>query len=353
MYIVAGSVLSAQILHHFDKLPANYYVTLVSIYLLGAFSYYVLYSILLVPNVLSPLRKIPGPETPLFFGNFREIFRDEVGLPHLKWVKQFPGASFIRYHGLFNRERLLVVSQAAHQYILTNCYNYPKPPDVSRALKIILGAKGILFAEGDIHKRQRKSMNPSFAYGNLKSMVPIFWAKSQGLVSAWTQLIARSPASEVEVLQGLSAATLDIIGSAGFGYEFRSVEGLNDSSIENPLAEAYMDITDTNKQSRVLGVLAFYFPWARSIPFKRHRELDVACATIKRISGEIVSEKNKKLRDGKDIGSDILSLLLKDNVRKEKSGDASDPPMTEEEVSDQTMVSHCPPCGIRLKWNAD
>ena len=338
MYFIAASVAAAQVLNHYNRLPFNYYATAISIYATIAFCYYFIWTVVLYPNIFSPLRKVPGPRGHWFYGQFREIFREEIGVPHLRWVKEHPGAAFIRYTGLFGKERLLVVSQAAHQYILTNCYNYPKPPDITRALKIILGAKGILFAEGDIHRRQRKQMNPSFAYGNLKSMVSIFNEKAEGLVHAWTEMIARSPTSEVEVLNGLSAATLDIIGAAGFGYEFHSVEGLTDSSIESPLAVAYADITDTKKQSKVLGAATIYMPWIRTIPFKRHREVDADSEVIKRISTSIVKDKNTKLRNGEEIGDDILSLLIKDNVRKEKSGDPNDPPMTDEEVSDQTMT---------------
>lgn len=337
MSLIVGSIVATQVLHHFQFLLAQSYVgTVAAIYVATAFSYYFVWKILLWPNIFSPLRAIPGPPGHWFYGNFREIFKNPIGEHHIEWMKEFPQEPFIRYHGLFNAERLLVNTQAAHQHILTNCYEYPKPADLGFLLKTILGAEGILFAEGEVHKRQRKQMNPSFSYTNLKSMVPIFWEKTQELVEAWKTL--RATSNELEVLQGLSSATLDIIGSAGFGYEFNSIASLNDPSIRNALAEAYSDMFDTRKFSRALGVTTYYLPWARHLPFKRHVELNHDISLVKSESDRIVSEKSAKLASGQELGNDIFALLLKDNQRKELEKDPNNPPMTLTEIGHQTTT---------------
>lgn len=339
MYLVVGAILVTQVLSHVGRLVAHSYLgTLATIYITLAFLYQFAWKIFLWPNVFSPLRAIPGPTGHWFYGNFREIFREQIGVNHLKWMKEYPNQPFIRYHGLFNQERLLTNTQAAHQYILTNCYEYPKPGDVGFLLKTILGAEGILFAEGETHKRQRKQMNPSFSYANLKSMMPIFWTKTEGLVDAWKQMLKSSPSSEIEVLAGLSSATLDIIGSAGFGYEFNSIASLNDPSIRNALAEAYSDMFDTTKVSRVLALATFYLPWIRHLPFKRHNELNHDIYLVKHESDRIVAEKSAKLEAGEELGNDIFALLLKDNHRKALEKDPTNPPMTLVEVGHQTMT---------------
>lgn len=337
MSLLVASALATQALHHYDGLIANSYsITAIAVYSAVAFLYHFLWKIILWPNFFSPLRRIPSPASHWFYGNFREILKQPSGVCHLIWQKQFPKQPFIRYHGLFNEERVLINTQAAHQYILTNCYDYPKPESVGATLKNILGAEGILFAEGEVHKRQRKQMNPSFSHVNLKSMVSIFTSKSNKLVNAWSQLLEKNP--EIEVLQGLSSTTLDIIGSAGFGYEFDSIDGLTDTASKNPLAAAYEDMFDFQKVNRLLGLIVYYVPWARSLPFSRHVELDRDIAVVKKLSQEIVNEKSANLTAGQDIGHDIFALLLKDNRKKELEGDPTNPPMTLVEVGDQTMT---------------
>ena len=53
-------------------------------------------------------------------------------------------------------------------------YDYPKPEEVRRSMSQILG-KGVLFAEGDDHRRQRKIMNPSFSPSHLRDILPLFF----------------------------------------------------------------------------------------------------------------------------------------------------------------------------------
>lgn len=132
MSILFGAVVATQALNHISYLlRGSYLLTVVTIYLAAALLYHGIWNIILFPNVFSPLRKIDGPSSHWFYGHFREIFRDPIGTPHLKWMKQYPTQPFIRYHGLFKGERLLVNSQAALQYILTHCYDYPKPAGMS------------------------------------------------------------------------------------------------------------------------------------------------------------------------------------------------------------------------------
>lgn len=339
MYFVIASLLATQLLAHCDLLIAKSYVdTLVAIYTSVNFIYHVIWNMFLWPGIFSPLRAIPGPPGHWLYGNFREIFKGAIGVEHMKWMKAYPNQAFVRYHGLFGQERLLVTSQAAHQYILTNCYDYPKPTDLGFLLKTILGAQGILFAEGETHKRQRKQMNPSFSYGNLKLMMPTFWEKTDELVEAWKELIKSTGSNEIEVLNGLSSATLDIIGTAGFGYEFNSISSLNDSAVRNPLADAYSDMFNSAKISQALGAATYYLPILRRVPFKRHVELNHDITIVKRESNQIVSEKSSKLEAGEELGNDIFALLLKDNHRKALENDPTNPPMTLTEVGDQTTT---------------
>src|SRR5438876_886356 len=87
----------------------------------------------------------------------------------------------VSYPGLFYTRRLMPTSSSATQHILNNWTIYVKPEQSRRSLKNILG-DGLLTAEGDMHKRQRKVLNPAFATGYVRDIVPIFSEKAEDLV---------------------------------------------------------------------------------------------------------------------------------------------------------------------------
>lgn len=98
--------------------------------------------------------------------------------------------------------------------MLNNCTIYIKPDNARRSLQRILG-DGLLTAEGEMHKRQRKVLNPAFATGYIRDIVPIFCEKGTDLVDTLLEQVKAQPAEGIEMFRFLSRATLDIIGSAG------------------------------------------------------------------------------------------------------------------------------------------
>jgi cytochrome P450 len=106
-------------------------------------------------------------------------------------------------------------SNATVQHFLNNWTIYIKPSQSREALQSILG-NGLLTAEGEIHKRQRKVLNPAFATGYIRDIVPIFCAKATEMVDLMLEAIKSQSAEGTEVFKFLSRSTLDIIGSAGF-----------------------------------------------------------------------------------------------------------------------------------------
>jgi len=72
------------------------------------------------------------------------------------------------FHRLFNLPVVLVADAKVIQEIaVSNAYDYVKPRRILGNLLAIAG-DGLLFGEGEVHKRQRKMMNPAFIYSNIK-----------------------------------------------------------------------------------------------------------------------------------------------------------------------------------------
>lgn len=131
------------------------------------------YLLILAPNYLSSTRNLPSPPIDSYlFGSVFKIFRGEAGEAHLGWKKQL-GAVY-RYRLFFGQMRVFVSDPAALNHVLLlHSYSYPKPKELRGELGRILG-KGVLFAEGDVHKRQRRVMAMPFTQAQVNTYLPVF-----------------------------------------------------------------------------------------------------------------------------------------------------------------------------------
>ena len=106
-----------------------------------------------------------------------------------------PNNGLIRYLGLLNQERLLVTSpKALAEVLVTKNYDFKKPGMVRFSLGRLLGV-GVLLAEGDEHKFQRKNLMPAFAFRHVKDLYPVFWMKARESIEAMTRQVIADAAT--------------------------------------------------------------------------------------------------------------------------------------------------------------
>lgn len=193
---------------------------------------YGLYLTVLYPRFFSPLRHLPTPPKGGFFlGHTRHILKEPSGVPMQNWLRNVPNNGLIRYSFAFRQRVLVTTPSALSEVLVTKSYDFIKPQSVRNGLGRILGI-GILLAEGEEHKTQRKNLMPAFAFRHVKNIYPIFWKKGRELVEclsdANTTKGSSSPNEKsdqdeketprqhedgaLEVGSWTSRATLDIIG---------------------------------------------------------------------------------------------------------------------------------------------
>ena len=196
-------------------------------------------------------------------------------------VNSIPNDGLIRYLGLFNQERLIITKpKALAEVLVSKNYDFTKPGLVRQALSRILGV-GVLLAEGDEHRFQRKLLAPAFAFRHVKDLYPVFWRKGRESVVAMRQQIeaqraaaAGSSASDesthLEINGWASRTTLDIIGMAGLGRDFGALKDPN-----NELAATYRSMLNPDGAARLLAMLGLVFPrWlVTSLPFRRNSDV--------------------------------------------------------------------------------
>ncbi|CAG8586866.1 uncharacterized protein OCT59_021047 [Rhizophagus irregularis] len=280
------------------------FISLISYFVLGIIGW-ITYKIFIWPFYISPLRKFPGPPSESsLYGNLKTLMTEESGVPQLRWIKKY--GNVIKYHGLFNNPILLIADTKLVQEITLNkAYDFIKPLNASG---ISLIGRGLIYAEGDDHKRQRKLSNPAFTYSNVKEMVPSFVRIGSTLKGLIEEKL-NSGETNINLTPYISKATLDVIGLVGFNYEFNSLTS------QNELAIAYDSIFNNPVTTLriVLNLLSNYVPSVREIPLEANKRFKNACATIDRVSKRLVEERYNEAKNGELKGKDLLSLLININ----------------------------------------
>ncbi|KAJ3903071.1 cytochrome P450 [Lentinula edodes] len=173
------------------------------------------------------LKFLRGPaNTSLFFGNVvLSIHYTETGVLEKKWFEEY-GTAF-RASTYFSEDMLMVADPKALQYVtVTSGYRFPKPEDVRQITAFLMG-RGILNAEGVIHNRHRKALNPAFSAKQLRQFLGLFQRSTGRLVGNWQEELGNSASegSVINVTKWLPKITLDVIGQSAFNYNFGSLDG--------------------------------------------------------------------------------------------------------------------------------
>ncbi|KAK0231349.1 cytochrome P450 [Armillaria fumosa] len=263
---------------------------------------------------------VPGPQWKSWlYGNLPELLKGQAAEIDFKWQGQY--GDVVRVRAPLGEDRLLVSDPKALQYIFqTSGYRFIKPPG-RKEIGRLLNGTGILFAEGEDHKRHRKVLLPGFGGPEAKFYVPVFFTHAGKMVSKWKEIISATEEQSVviDIPSWTSRATLDAIGEAAFDYQFGA---LDDSA--KPLTKAYTNLLfDTFSAATDKSTLSFclmdwlpksvvrFFVW--KAPFKRLEHLRMSHDLTREVAKQLLTEKYEALAADKPK-RDIMSLLVKANV---------------------------------------
>ncbi|KAF9151800.1 hypothetical protein BG015_006207 [Linnemannia schmuckeri] len=304
-------------------------------------STFIFYKTYLYPTFLSPLRRVPGPPNrskqnkyyiPLL-GHFLDLLREEPGKTYRDWIDQYGG--IVAYRGLFNSPQIVLGDPKAIQHVFsTHAYDYPKPDRAIRLLSQVIG-KGVLLVEGDVHRKQRKMLNPAFSHKHIKEMVSTMAVPAEMLGKIWEERVDASEDNcvEFDVARDLGSCTLDIIGRAGFGYDFQAL-----TVPDNELSHAYRQLFVS--ASPIIQLFRLFIPFYVDIPFKHNRIRKQSARTIDRVTTKIIQERRVQIVAGRGSGDegdgkDLMSILIQAN---EQVGTLDDGKLTDTELKAQIMT---------------
>jgi cytochrome P450 len=219
--------------------------------------------------------------------------------------------------------RILTIDPAAMSHVLKQSTIYEKPWQSRRLITRLLGC-GLLSAEGQVHKRQRRVATPAFSIQNMRTLVPVVFTTGNKLKDRLMEIIQESSSKEdaregvrLDMCHWVSRGTFDVIGLAGFDYHFNAIQ--NDS---NELFNAYKDMFELalSQAQAMKTLLWIYFPFISAVfPDQATRTVRRCHKVIHRVAGHLIQEKKRKIMEGEKggipyDGTDVLSLLLKSNV---------------------------------------
>ncbi|KAF8906659.1 cytochrome P450 [Mucidula mucida] len=252
-------------------------------------------------NILSPLRTLPGPENAhLLWGHISALSTDLETYADATlsiWLAEH--GPVVTFSCLFAKRSLLTTDTLAVNHVLQHAYRYRKPDNWHDLVR-----EGLHVVDGSQHKRQRKVMDSAFTTSHLRALTATFLNKSTQLRDVLTAKCAASSNGAFQTDTGtwLNKITLDIIGLAGFNYDFDS---LHSNGAKNELAETFAQIVSIPKPTA-------------SFRFLQEFSVDKATKTTQRVEGKDGERPN------------ILSYLLRTNQSRSEC------------LSDEEIVAQIP-----------
>ncbi|KAK9463619.1 cytochrome P450 [Lipomyces oligophaga] len=282
---------------------------------------------LFVYPILSPYKNLPTPAEPphWLYGHLLSIqVAEKPGDVRLRWMEGNPTATWIRFFSVLGLERILLCTPAAAQSVLmTHAYSFVKPGLTHSLLDFMLG-EGLLNAEGEVHKRQRKLVGPAFSFGHIKELVPTFQNVVFRLVQTMAESIELEMADEngftiLPIDRMLHETTLDVIFQGGFGVDINPIKNEN-----HPVVVAYRNIFSPIDRNTLMGridlVVTFAFG-SGILPSPRTRLVKKSKKIAADFCMELLKEKRQKhdiaVKFGKDpmeVEHDVLNILANKDI---------------------------------------
>ncbi|KAJ7200745.1 cytochrome P450 [Mycena pura] len=246
--------------------------------------------------------RLNGPPRDSFIlGVIRQLAKsDDVGLLFEQWSATY-GPVF-QIPTFFGGWRTIVCDPKAVNHFYSMERTVYVKSKLSRAVIANLFGHGLLWAEGDTHKRQRKALTPAFSIAAIRRLTTVFYDSSYNfetnptdLRAQWDATLETSPDGAIIDVQHC----LDGIGIAGFAHDFHSLDGAY-----SPVAAAFESFSFDGLSffSNLVFILGLRFPLLAYLPFKRNRITAGLHRALSAIADDILQRsRREKMSRGRGV----------------------------------------------------
>jgi cytochrome P450 len=176
------------------------------------------------------------PAMPMRTPDYVPVWRGFFGERLRNTVHGWPEPAFEERHKLRSvlglRVHIITGPDMIERVLLSNKANYLRPRVVRRILSSVIG-NGLLSAEGEDWRVQRKIVAPTFAPGAVAALAPLIDREAQAQVARWATDVTR-----LDMAREATQATMAIITSALFSGDPRLASVGATQHIEHLLAAA-------------------------------------------------------------------------------------------------------------------
>ncbi|KAH8831456.1 cytochrome P450 [Flagelloscypha sp. PMI_526] len=289
-----------------------------------------------VRQIVAPILKISGPTSwNLLLGNIQAI---EDASKSFQYFTEY--GSTYRIDALLGNKILVTRDLKAIQFLTSNPDLHEKPAASQYFLKRLLG-EGVLVVEHEIHKRQRRILNPAFGPAQIRELTQVFNSEALQVFLLCEQLrtVAHGTHS-INIMTPLAECTMQIIGRGGFDFDFRA----QSSGLPSLFKEIFKG--PGSYLTLAIEILKAPFPSLRWIPTSTSTMIRDAKYKMDQIGQQLIrktKEEASALASNHPHGlvdksaftkRDILSILIRANM-------ASDIPV-DQRLSDEEVIAQIP-----------
>lgn len=249
----------------------------------------------------------PGPATPLRLSQLPPLRRDP--LQFLGSLRPYGDVAsvLVKIAGLDFVRFTVVHDPALIKRVLVDDDAFFEKPRALKKMKLVLG-EGLLTSEGELHRRQRRMMQPAFHRDAIVRYAPTMVACAAATEARWPD------GAQLDMAAEMMRMTLAIAGLTLFGVDV----GAEADDIGDALAtlmEAFPDM------------LSPFSALLRWLPTRRNREVARALARLDATIFRIIDGR----RASGELGDDLLGRLL-------AAEDEGKPGMTAQQVRDEAIT---------------
>ena len=237
-------------------------------------------------------------------GNFLDFRRDRLGLQ----LRAVLSADITRLRMFWRTVWCIGNHELAQQVLVTDEDSFIKGPALSEVARPLLG-NGLLTAEKEQHRRQRKLMAPAFTPKRIAGYGQIMAARAAAAADGLR------PHAMIDIASAMMTTTLDIVGRTLF-----DVDLLGDA---RGVAEA---LTDAMEYMVTAGM--WLVP--TSLPLPRNKRIQRSVGRLDDTVLRVIAERRAARQSSADDRGDVLSILLE--ARDDEGA------LTDRQMRDEIMV---------------
>ncbi|XP_033761672.1 cytochrome P450 3A8-like isoform X2 [Pecten maximus] len=268
---------------------------------------------------------IDGPKPNPVFGNFRTLFKEGVVQADMTFYKKYG-----RIFGTFeSRHPILYIAEPKLlKEIMVKQFNSFVNRRGSFADVVDVELSQMLTLLKDDHWRNvRNIMTPTFSAKKLRQMTPLINSAGDRMMENIESKIATD--EDIDIHKLLSAFTMDVIASTGFGLKVDAQKNPDDPFMKN--AFLFRD----SKWFATIGILSMFLPVLARIP----RLLGISF--VKKASTFFVkATKNalKERRANPGVYTDFMSIMADAEDTEEQDKTSGKTVLTESEIASQAVL---------------